>query len=219
MNFRAGSSGRAVKRPVVVLADDHVLVLEGIRKLLEPHFEVGACVQDGRELLAAAATSRPDVILLDISMPGLNGVEAALQLRKDAPQAKLIFLTMHSDPAFLGAALRAGAHGYVLKRCASAELVNAIRQVIRGKTYITPEVAGDFPRALASGTPLGQLTTREREVLQLVAEGKAGKEIATAMKISPKTVAFHKSNIMSKLNIRTTAGLTQFAVRHGVVAE
>jgi len=206
-----------MKRPTVLLADDHTIVMEGLRGLLEPHFEIAGAVVDGREVVAAAARTKPDVILLDISMPGLNGIDAAQQIRKVLPRARLIFLTMHADPLHVNGAFRAGAHGYVLKRCASAELVEAIQQVLCGKTYITPEVAKDLLTNLSGGRTHGTLSAREREVLQLVAEGKSAKEIAGVLNVSPKTVAFHKSNIMEKLSIRTTAGLTQFAIRHGLL--
>ncbi len=206
-----------MRRTTLLLADDHTVVMEGLKKLLEPHFEIVGSVEDGRELLAAAAVLKPDVALLDISMPLLNGIDAALQLKKRLPSVKLIFLTMHADPTFLSAAFRAGAEGYVLKRCAAAELVEAIHVVLEGRTYVTPKIAKDFPiSSLESGTTPGELTSREREVLQLIAEGKSAKEIATVINISPKTVAFHKTNIMTKLRTRTTAGLTKYAVRHGL---
>jgi len=160
---------------------------------------------------------RPDVILLDISMPGLSGIDAARQVREQLPESKIIFLTMHADPVYLSGAFRAGARGYVLKRCASAELVHAIREVFDGKTFVSPEIAKDLAIAnIEPGAAVTELTSRERDVLQLVASGMSAKEIASALKISPKTVTFHKSNIMHKLGIRTTAGLTKLAVRRGL---
>ncbi|HTT64823.1 MAG TPA: response regulator transcription factor [Bryobacteraceae bacterium] len=209
-----------MRRPTVILADDHTIVMEGLRKLLERDFEIADTVSDGAELLASAGRLKPDVVLLDISMPRLNGIEAARQLKEDLPATKLIFLTMHADAVFVSGAFRAGAHGYVLKRCAAAELVEAIHEVLRGRTYVTPEISHDLPvERLRGAKSPAALTRREREVLQLVAEGKAAKEIAAILSISPKTVVFHKTNIMAKLGVRTTAGLTQFAVRHGVVGE
>lgn len=204
-------------RATLLLADDHTMVVEGLRKLLEPHFEIVASVEDGRELAAAAGRFKPDVVLMDISMPGLNGIEAALHLMKDLGTAKIVFLTMHADPTYVSAALRAGASGYVLKRCASAELVEAIHQVLQGRTYVTPQVAQNASiDTLGSGSPAGELTHREREVLQLVAEGHAAKEIAARLSVSPKTVVFHKTNVMAKLGLHTTAELTKYAIRHGI---
>lgn len=208
---------QSMRRPTVLLADDHTVVMEGLRKLLEPHFEIVGAVEDGRELVAAATGLKPDIVLLDISMPGLNGFDAALQLKKHLPDAKIIFLTMYADPTYLRGAFRAGAEGYVLKRCASAELVEAIHVVLQGRTYVTPQIAKDVPiSSFEAGTLPGELTGREREVLQLVAEGKSAKEIAAMINISPKTVAFHKTNIMTKLGTHTTAGLTKYAIRHGL---
>lgn len=210
----------AMKLPTVLLADDHTIVTEGLKQLLEPYFEVIGEVEDGRELVGAAIRAKPDVVIVDISMPGLNGIDACRQITKELPTAKLVFLTMHTDPTLVSGAFQAGARGYVLKRCASAELVEAIHQVLGGGTYITPEVAIDLPAAdLRAGKARGELTAREREVLQLVAEGKSGKEIAAILAVSPKTVAFHKSNIMEKLGVRTTAGLTKLAIRRGLAVE
>jgi DNA-binding NarL/FixJ family response regulator len=207
-------------RTTILLADDHKIMIEGLKKLLEPHFEIAGTVEDGGKLFVEARRLQPDVVLLDISMPGLNGVEAALQLKKDLPNPKIIFLTMHAEPVYISGAFRVGANGYVLKRCASAELVDAIRQVLLGRTYVTPEIASDFaladPKAENSTR---DLTSREREVLRAVAQGKSAKEIAAVLNISPKTVTFHKSNIMQKLALHTTAGLTKFAMQNGLVDE
>jgi DNA-binding NarL/FixJ family response regulator len=205
-----------MRRAKVVLADDHTVVMEGLRKLLEPHFEIVGTAADGRELVSSAGRIKPDVVLLDISMPGLNGIEAALQLRKDLPGAKIVFLTMHSDPVYLKGALRAGARGYVLKECAAAELVEAIHRVLRGETYITPEAMRGVSAQDLKTSGGTNLTSREREVLQLVAEGKSAKEIAAILKISARTVTFHKANLVQKLGARTTAELTKFAIRHGI---
>jgi DNA-binding NarL/FixJ family response regulator len=208
-------------RPRVLCADDHLLVIDGLRRILEPECEIVGAVEDGRALLKAAQELKPDIVLLDISMPLLNGVEAARRLRKSVPAAKLIFVTMHADPTYVTGAFRAGASGYVLKRCASMELVSAIQQVLKGRTYLTPligkDLLGDTP-----GLPLrpdevsGELTERQREVVQLVAEGHAVKEIAAILNVSGKTVAFHKSNVMRRLGLRSTAQLTKYALEHGL---
>lgn len=211
-----------MKRPRVVIADDHVLVIDGFRRILEPECEIVAAVEDGRSLLKVAEETRPDIVLLDISMPLLNGVEAARRLRKSVPAAKLIFVTMHADATYVTGSFRAGASGYVLKRCAAAELVFAIREVLRGGTYLTPLVKSDIEGALP-GSPLwpgeasGELTARQREVIQLVAEGHPVKEIAAILNISRKTVAFHKSNVMQRLGMHTTAELTKYAMDHGII--
>lgn len=206
-------------RPRVLLADDHMLVIDGLRRILEPECEVVGAVEDGRSLLKAAEQLKPDIVLLDISMPLLNGVEAARRLRKTVPAAKLIFVTMHADATYVTGAFRAGASGYVLKRCASMELVSAIREVLKGRTYITPLIRKDFS-GTAPGSPVGEvsgeLTERQREVVQLVAEGHAVKEIAAILKISRKTVAFHKSNVMRRLGLHSTAELTKYALEHGI---
>ena len=215
------------RTPRVLLADDHTLVLEGIKKLLEPHFDLVGTVEDGRALLEAAKTLKPDVVLADISMPLLNGIDAARQLRKTLPDAKIIFLTMHSDPTYVAEAFRAGAAGYLLKRSAASELVFAIEEVLKGRFYVTPAVAKDvlgdvFGENEASRrkppTEGRSLTPRQREVLQLVAEGKSIKEIATILDISIKTVEFHKSRIMEELDLHTTAELTKYAVAHGIAS-
>jgi DNA-binding NarL/FixJ family response regulator len=211
-----------MRRPRVLLADDHMLVIDGLRRILEPECEVVGAVDDGRSLLKAAERLRPDIVLLDISMPLLNGVEAARRLRKTVPAAKLIFVTMHADATYVAGAFRAGASGYVLKRCASMELVSAINEVLKGRTYITPlirrDVLGDAPiTPLWPGEVSGELTERQREVVQLVAEGHPVKEIAAILNISRKTVAFHKSNVMRRLGIHSTAELTKYALEHGIV--
>jgi DNA-binding NarL/FixJ family response regulator len=212
-----------MKRARLLLADDHTLVLEGFRRLLEPEFELAGAVEDGRALVAAAQKLKPDVVLLDISMPLLNGIDAARQLKKIMPELKLIFLTMHADPAYVTEAFRVGASGYLLKRSAASELVNAIREVLRGRCYVTPLVTKDMLGSVLGpsperGTFSTDLTPRQREVLQLVAEGHSTKETATVLNISVKTVEFHKSRLTQRLGIRTTAELTKFAIQHGIVA-
>jgi DNA-binding NarL/FixJ family response regulator len=211
-----------MRRPRLLLADDHTLVLEGFRKLLESEFDLVGAVEDGRALVAAAQKLRPDVILLDISMPLLNGIEAARQLKKLVPDTKLVFLTMHADPAYVTEAFRVGASGYLLKRSASSELVNAVHEVLKGRCYVTPLATKDMldtflGRAPDLGRLSSELTPRQREVLQLVAEGHSAKEIATILNLSVKTVEFHKARLMRQLGLRGTAELTKYAVQHGIV--
>jgi DNA-binding NarL/FixJ family response regulator len=206
------------KRARVLLADDHALVSAGISKLLENDFDLIGTVADGRALVAAVRERHPDVILLDISMPVLNGLEAARQIRKDSPTAKLIFVTVHSDTPYVIEAFRAGASGYVLKRSAAAELLTAVHQVLDNNVYLTPLIRGaaveDFLKAPSEQGPI--LSKRQREVLQLVAEGNSAKEIAKNLKISSKTVEFHKGLIMKKLDLHSTAELTRYAIENGI---
>lgn len=209
-----------MKRPCVLLADDHRVVAEGLRSILEPHFHVVGIVPDGRELLAAAKTLDPDVIVLDISMPSLNGIDAARQLRAAKSRAKVLFLTMHREVTYAARALEAGASGFLLKHSATSELVSAIREVLRGGQYITPQIAGDllasYRHGLTADERLDRLSPRQREVLQLVAEGRSAKEIAAELHISRRTAEFHKARLMESLGVQTTADLVLYAVRTGV---
>ena len=211
-------------RPRVLLADDHTLLVDGLRSLLEPKCELVGTVEDGRALVEAAQKLHPDVILLDISMPLLNGLEAAHQLKELVPDSKLIFLTMHADRSYVREAFRAGASGYLLKRSAVSELEHAISVVLRGRRYITPLLStvgleSMFPDSLADPTTqLGDLTPRQREVLQLVAEGHTAKQIAITLAISVKTVEFHKARMMERLGLRTTSDLIKYAIRHGITS-
>lgn len=209
-----------MKRPRALVADDHALVSAGISKLLENECELVASVSDGRSLVAAAKDHHPDVILLDISMPVLNGLEAARQIRADSPGAKLIFVTVHSDTPYVVEAFRAGASGYVLKRCAASELLTAVNDVLNNKVYLTPLVrtaaVESFMKSPNQKTEV--LSARQREVLQLVAEGHSAKEIAKTLKISSKTVEFHKGLIMKKLDLHSTAELTRYAIESGIAA-
>ena len=209
-----------MKKTRTLLADDHPLTLEGLRAFLEPHIEILGTVTNGRALLDSALALKPDLIILDITMPLLNGIDAVGQLKKNLPAAKVVFVTMHANPAYVEAALAAGASGYVLKSAAREELLLAIRTVLDGNIYLTPGLVGqnanefrDPSRAAASL----HLSPREREVLQLIAEGKAAKEIAYVLNISPKTVAFHRENIKSKLGTHSTAELTKYAIEQGLV--
>jgi DNA-binding NarL/FixJ family response regulator len=207
----------------VLLADDHRILAEGLRSLLEPEFEVVGVVGDGRELVAAARRLRPDVIVADITMPSLNGIEAAVQLGVTGVEAKVVFLTMHDDVAYARRALEAGASGFVLKHSASSELVTAVREALRGKTYVTPTIARELIEAFRpafSQAPghAHQLTGRQREVLQLLAEGRSAKEIAAVLKISIRTAEFHRARILGTLGLQSTADLVQYAIRNGIIA-
>jgi DNA-binding NarL/FixJ family response regulator len=203
------------RRPRLLLADDHPLFLEGVRRLLENKYDVVGTVADGKTLITTAQQLRPDVIVVDISMPEMNGLVAAQILAKTVPSAKFIVLSVHSDQAYVSEAFRVGVKGYVSKRAAAAELLTAIRQVLDGRTYVTPLVSAEAP-----GVPKDakRLTLRQLEILRLVAEGYQNKEIAQLLKISVKTVEFHKTRIMSELNIHTPAGLTRYAIDHGIAA-
>lgn len=207
----------------VLLADDHRIVLEGLKGLLGDEFEVVGTVENGRALVEQAAKLRPAVIVADISMPQLNGLEAARQIKKANKHVKIVFLTMHPDATYAADAFEAGASGFVLKHAAPSELVTAIREAMKGRTYVTPLVAGDLIRTYREGgSPerelLRKTSPREREILQLLAEGRSGKEIASLLSISPRTVEFHKYRMMEKLNIKTSAELVQYAVRHGIIS-
>ncbi len=213
---------KRLARPRLLMADDHTLVLEGIRKLLENEFELVGTVEDGHALLRAAEQLRPDVILLDISMPLLNGIEACRQLVKLMPKARVIFLTMHTDVVYVEEAFRAGGAGYLLKRSAASELTSAINAVMRGDRYVTPLIDWkgstiSVRRKDANKTAFERLSPRQREVLQLVAEGRANKEIAALLHVSEKTVDFHKSALKRELMLNSTAELTQFAIRHRII--
>jgi DNA-binding NarL/FixJ family response regulator len=210
-----------MKKPRLLLADDHRVVAEGLRGLLDSCFDVVGIVSDGRELLSAATRLDPDVVVLDVSMPSLNGIEAALHLRDAKSRAKVIFLTMHREVIYATLALEAGASGYVLKHAAASELVTAIQEALKGGTYISPQIAGDVLKASRRDTPavndlLGELTPRQREVLQLVAEGRSAKEIAALLHISRRTAEFHKARAMEALGLQTTAELIQYAIRMGL---
>lgn len=209
-----------MKRTRVLLADDHPLTLEGLRAFLEPHLEIVGTMTDGRALVEAALRLKPDLIILDITMPLLNGIDAAVQIKKSLPGVKLLFVTMHVNPAYVEAALNAGGTGYVLKSAAREELLDAIKSVLSGRIYVTPTLSGEslarFPDPSQAAAAL-RLSTREREILQLIAEGKAAKEVAHVLNISIKTVAFHRDNIKRKLGLRTTAELTKHAIEQGLV--
>jgi DNA-binding NarL/FixJ family response regulator len=209
-----------MRKPRILLADDHALVLEGFRRILEGHYELVGTVGDGRALLEAAKTMHPDIVILDISMPLLNGIDAAAQLKKICPKAKIIIMTMHADTDYVRSAFEAGASAYVLKRSAVDELEQAIRAVLEGHSYITPLITKELVDVfLATGSEKsGGLTPRQREVLQHLAEGRTAKEIANLLNITSRTVEFHKVQIMDHLNLRTTADLIKYALTHGIVS-
>jgi DNA-binding NarL/FixJ family response regulator len=208
-------------RPRILLADDHTMLLDAFRRLLEPRCEIVGTACDGRELINLAANTRPDVIVLDISMPGLNGMDACAQLRRKMPGIRFIFLTVNEDPDIAAEAIRLGASGYLLKSSASAELFTAIEQALADKTYITPLVTKGVPLGVflcqAMKPGVEKLTERQREVLQLLAEGRAMKEVADLLHVSARTVAFHKYTIMEHLGLKTSAELVQYALEHGML--
>ncbi|HEY7697756.1 MAG TPA: response regulator transcription factor [Vicinamibacteria bacterium] len=211
-----------MSRPRVLLADDHRIVAEGLKELLTPEFELLGLVEDGRALVEEAGKLRPDVIVADITMPHLNGIDALAQLKKNDPGVKVVFLTMHREVAYARRALEAGASGYVLKHSAPDELVMAIRAALNGQKYITPAMAGEVLESIQSDPestqdPIASLTPRQREILQLLAEGKTAKEIAAILGISTRTVEFHKYEMMQSAGIHTSAELVHFAIKHGLV--
>jgi DNA-binding NarL/FixJ family response regulator len=212
-----------MKRPRVLLADDHRILAEGLSSLLTAEFELAGVVEDGRALVESAKKLRPDVVVADITMPHLNGIDALAQLKKENPKVRVVFLTMHQDAVYARRALEAGASGYVLKHSAPAELVMAIRAALDGKTFITPSLTGEVLREMKRDAknvkdPVASLTPRQREVLQLLAEGRSAKEIAATLAISPRTVEFHKYQMMESLQIASSAELIHFAIKHGLVA-
>ena len=210
------------RRPRVLLADDHLMVAEALKSLLTPEFDLVGVVEDGRALLEAAGRLRPDVIVADVTMPQLNGIDALVQLRQGGDRVPVVFLTMHRDATFARRALDAGASGFVLKHSAPAELVTAIRAALAGRTYLTPQLAGEVLDAMKqgpehAGDPTASLTPRQREVLQLLAEGCATKEVASRLAISARTVEFHKYQMMETLDLHSNAELIHFAIKHGLV--
>jgi DNA-binding NarL/FixJ family response regulator len=212
-----------MKKPRVLLADDHQIVLDGLKNLLEGEFEVVGSVGDGRALVDQATILHPDVIVTDISMPQLSGIEAARQIKKTHRDIKIVILTMHPDATYAANAFEAGASGFVLKHSASSELITAIHEVIKGRTYVTSLVAGDLIHSYQSGDSpekdvIKKISPRQREILQLLVEGKSGKEIASLLDISARTVEFHKYRMMEQLSIKTSAELVQYAVKHGIVS-
>lgn len=211
-----------MKKLRILLGDDHPLVLNGIKALLEPHHEVVDCVPDGRQLVEAALRLQPDFVILDISMPLLNGLEAARQIGAALPATRLIFLSMHANPMYLRKAMELGARGYVLKAGVVEELLDAIRAVRNGKVYVSPGFGQDvidglWNRSGGITRQAEELTDRQREILQLIAEGRLSKEIADTLGISIKTVDFHRARIMARLGAHTAAELVRLAVERGLI--
>ena len=207
-------------RPRILLADDHVMLLGAFEKLLTPEYDIVGAVGDGRALLAAVASLQPDVVVLDVAMPLLNGLDAGREIKRLSPAVKLVFVTMNEDVEVAAAACRIGASGYLLKRSAASELSIAIREALNGRTYLTPLVTEGVVSALlrtADRTPDKSLTPRQREVLQLLVEGRSMKEAAAVLNVAPRTVAFHKYRMMEQLQIASTAGLIQLAIREHLV--
>jgi len=209
--------------PRVLIADDHTLVAEACRKLLEADYDVVQTVSDGRALVRAVAEFRPHLVIVDVAMPLLNGLDAAQQAKELVPSVKLIFLTMNHDADLAAEAFRRGASGYLLKTCAASELAIAVREVLRGKSYLSPMIAKDTVDFLIRQDKKfvdesDKLTERQREVLQLLAEGKCLKEVAAVLNLTTRSVAFHKYRIMEVLNVRTNAELVQYAIRNHLIA-
>jgi DNA-binding NarL/FixJ family response regulator len=209
----------AVKPQAILLADDHTILLEALQALLTPEFDVVGVVTDGRTLVSESLRLKPDLVVLDIAMPLLGGLEAGRQIRAQCNDIRLVYLTMNSDPEMAAEALRIGALGYVLKASATSELRTAIRQALDGRSYITPLITRDVVDSLIDQRKrLPVLTSRQCEVLQLLAEGRSMKEVGAILKLTPRTVAFHKYRMMEQLRVRSSAELVRFAVKHGVVA-
>jgi len=203
--------------PRIMLADDHTILVGAFRKLLEPHYEIVGTVSDGRALLETAPQLNPDVIVADIGMPLMNGLEAGLRLKELMPTMKLLFLTMNEDPDLAVEAMRCGASGYLLKSSAVEEMLFAIQLALKGKTYVTPQIRRGMQKSFIKNPRVKKqskiLTPRQREVVQLLAEGKSMKEVAGVLKVTARTVAFHKYRVMDVLNIGTTAELIQYAIK------
>ena len=208
----------------VIIADDHPLVAEGIARVISPFHDIVGIAPDGRVLLEEVARLKPDVVFLDISMPGINGIQAAVKLSSQYPRLKIIFVTQQLDLSYVKAAYRAGARGYVCKQSASNEILTAIQHVLAGRVFTTPLLAKELslsPEEFARDAQkvfADPLTERQREVLQLISEGKTTREMSEALGISPKTVEFHKNSLMNELGLRTTAELTRYAIAHDLAS-
>jgi DNA-binding NarL/FixJ family response regulator len=224
-NITGNRSGSMIRRnlPKILIADDHTLVAEACKKLLEAEYEVVGTVSDGRSLVRAAVELRPHLVIVDVAMPLLNGLDAGQQIKELLPGMKLVFLTMNHDADLAAEAFRRGASGYLLKTCAASELAIAVREVLRGKSYLSPLIARDTVDFLLRQDKklveeANKLTERQREVLQLLAEGKCMKEVAGVLNVTPRTIAFHKYRIMEVLNAKSNAELVQYAIRHHLIA-
>jgi DNA-binding NarL/FixJ family response regulator len=215
------SASSTLRRPTVLIADDHAIVKEGLVGLLKEHdFDVVGAVGDGQLLLDAAKRLRPDVIVTDMTMPGLNGLDVLARLKSDRLQSKVIMLTMHNDAELATQVLRAGAFGFLLKHSAGEELLTAIEQVLQGRTYLTPAMTRDVMARMADPPSVEpQLTARQRDVLRLILKGQRMKEIAAALDLSPRTVETHKYEMMEALGVQSTPELVKYAIEHRLVAE
>ena len=208
-----------MKKVRILLADDHKFITEGLKGILEPEYEVVGVVEDGHALVRDAQRLKPDVLVVDISMPKLNGIEAVRKIKSEGSEGKVIFLTMHPEVTYASRALEAGATGFVLKHSAPAELMEAVEKVLAGKTYITGSVAEELDSTSHNRQdPIRRLTSRQLEVLQLLAEGHSARKIGDVLFISPRTVEFHKYKIMEELGIHNSAELVQYAIKTGIVA-
>jgi len=211
-----------MKRPRILLADDHAIVIEGLRRLLGADFDLVGVARNGLEMVELGKTHAPDLVVADVSMPLVNGIDALRRLRREGCTARVVFLTMHPDATFATRALEAGASGYVLKHAASDELVEAIREALAGRTFVSPALRGGavedhIARGEGQSGKSVELTPRQREVLQLLAEGRSAREIGLILGISPRTAETHKYKMMDDLGLETTAELVRYAIRHGLV--
>jgi DNA-binding NarL/FixJ family response regulator len=213
---------RTSSRPRVLLADDHQMLLDALKRVVEPRCEVVGMVTDGRALLTAAAKLQPEIVVLDIAMPQLNGLDAARHLKPAMPKLKLIFMTMNEDPDLVGEAFRAGASAFLLKQGAALELTDAIEKVLKGGFYITPSAAEGQARISLRDPKArehaAEPTPRQREVIQLLAEGRSMKEVASILRITKRTVAAHKYAVMDLLQLKTNADLVQYAIKHRIIS-
>jgi len=211
-----------MKRPRLILADDHTLIVDALKNLLQPEFEVVGTFADGRALLESAPKLKPDLVVLDISMPNMSGLNAGARLKELMPSVKLIYLTMNADPDMAGEAFRLGASAYLLKNSAATELVRAIRDALRGGFYVTPlmteGMVGSYVQKFKQRKSTSNLTLRQKEVLQLLAEGRSMKEAAFILNVSPRTIAFHKYTMMDQLELKSSAELIQYAMKTALVA-
>ena len=211
-----------MNRPRILLADDHLLLLDGLRNLLERHYELVGTVQDGQAVVSAAQRLRPDLVLMDVAMPVLNGLQAGQRLREQQPKIKLLYVSMYGDPPYVEEAMRLGASGYVLKRSGWSELSRAIEAALAGKQYVSSELSGGreeppvLPPVMAEAGRV--LTERQRQILKLVAAGYTAREIGRMLHITSKTVEFHKNGLMNELGLRTTADLTRYALMNRIIA-
>jgi DNA-binding NarL/FixJ family response regulator len=211
-----------MKRARVILADDHNLLVDTFKAFLEPHFEVVGTFADGHRLVQGAPALQPDVIVLDVGMPIMNGLIAGQRLKQILPRVKLIYLTMNQDPDVAAEAFRLGASGYLVKTSAASELVHAIKEVLLARSYVTPlmtkDMVGSFVQNLKRRKVRHELTLRQREVLQLLAEGRSMKEVAYHLNVTPRTIAFHKYTMMDQLDLKTSAELIQYAMKSSILA-